>query len=180
MQIVVPTTMDQTGEEAYASVRRKLKRAVSTVCPYLPASEKDDIVQAACLRLIKIQRKSEGEREFNASYLWRVAYSALIDETRRRRRRREDPLEQEVLDTTFHAPGNPERETVAREVGSAIQVCLLKLVRTRRLAVTLYLQGYGVPQAAQLLGWRRKKVENLVYRGLADLRQCLNTKGINP
>jgi len=172
--------MDQTEGEAYASLRRKLEQALSKICPYLPASEKDDVVQAAILRLLKIQQKSEGNREFNASYLWRVAYSALIDETRRRRRRREDPLEQEVLDTTVHASGNPERETVAREVGSAIQGCLQTLVRSRRLAVTLYLQGYGVPEAAQLLGWRRKKVENLVYRGLADLRQCLNTKGIKP
>ena len=85
-----------------------------------------------------------------------------------------------MLDTAAHATGNPERETAARQVGSAIQGCLQRLVKTRRLAVTLYLQGYGVPEAAQLLGWRRKKVENLVYRGLADLRQCLDTKGIKP
>ena len=177
---MVPTTKGPTEGEAYASVRRKLEQAVSKICPYLPASDKDDVVQAAILRLLKIQQKSEGNREFNASYLWRVAYSALIDETRRRRRRKEDPLEQEVLDTTVHASGNPERETAARELGSAIQVCLQRLVRTRRLAVTLYLQGHGVPEAAQLLDWQRKKVENLVYRGLVDLRQCLNAKGIKP
>jgi len=167
-------------DEEFADIRRKLEQAVATVCPYLPADEKDDVVQAACLRLLKIQQKNEGEREFSASYLWKVAYSALIDETRRRRRRREDPLVQEMLDTTVHAPGNPEREAAAREVGSAIQGCLQRLVRTRRLAVTLYLQGHGVPESAQLLGWKRKKVENLVYRGLADLRHCLDIKGIKP
>ena len=29
-------------------------------------------------------------------------------------------------------------------------------------------------------GWTTKRAENLVYRGLADLRQCLERKGLNP
>lgn len=138
------------------------------------------MVQAATLRLIKIQQKSEGNREFKASYLWRVAYSALIDEIRRRRRRREEPLEQEQLDSIAEARGNPERHYRGRQVGAAIQDCLRRLLRPRRLAVTLYLQGYGVPETANLLGWQRKRAENLVYRGLADLRRCLEGKGVRP
>jgi len=180
LQVVVVPTRDHTEDATFASVRRKLERAVSAQCPYLEAGERQDIVQAACLRLIKIQRKGEGNREFNASYLWRVAYSALIDEIRRQRRRREAPLEQETLDARVLESENPENEAASRQIGSAIQGCLLQLVRNRRLAVTLHLQGYGVPEAAQLLGWQRKKTENLVYRGLADLRQCLIGKGIRP
>jgi RNA polymerase sigma-70 factor (ECF subfamily) len=180
LQVAVLPTKDHTEDESFASARRRLERAVSAHCPYLEVSERQDIVQAACLRLIKIREKGEGNREFNASYLWRVAYSALIDEIRRQRRRREEPLEQETLDAANHPAGNPERETASREVGSAIRSCLLGLVRNRRLAVTLYLQGYGVPEAARLLGWPRKKAENLVYRGLADMRQCLAGKGIEP
>ena len=50
--------------------------------------------------------------------------------------------------------------------------------RERRLAVTLHLQGHSVPEAARLLDWAVKRTENLVYRGLADLRECLTAKGI--
>ena len=50
--------------------------------------------------------------------------------------------------------------------------------RERRLAVTLYLQGHSVPAAARLLEWTAKRTENLVYRGLADLRECLTAKGM--
>jgi RNA polymerase sigma-70 factor (ECF subfamily) len=52
--------------------------------------------------------------------------------------------------------------------------------RDRRLAVTLYLQGHTVPEAARILDWSGKRTENLVYRGLADLRECLMAKGMRP
>jgi RNA polymerase sigma-70 factor (ECF subfamily) len=77
------------------------------------------------------------------------------------------------------APG-PERQYAAGQVGRAIRDCLLGLVTDRRLAVALHLQGHSVPQAAALLGWDRKRTENLVYRGLADLRACLEKKGVSP
>jgi RNA polymerase sigma-70 factor (ECF subfamily) len=51
-------------------------------------------------------------------------------------------------------------------------------VPPRRHAVTLSLQGHSVPEIGRLLGWTGKKAENLVYRGMADLRECLEGKGI--
>ena len=35
-------------------------------------------------------------------------------------------------------------------------------------------------EAAGILDWSAKRVENLVYRGLADLRDCLAAKGFKP
>jgi len=62
----------------------------------------------------------------------------------------------------------------------AIRACLAAANRDRRLALVLYLQGHSVPEAARILGWDVKRTENLVYRGLADLRQCLLNKGHRP
>jgi RNA polymerase sigma-70 factor (ECF subfamily) len=56
----------------------------------------------------------------------------------------------------------------------------MAMKRERRLAVTLHLQGHTVPEAARILDWAAKQTENLVYRGLADLRACLMAKGIRP
>ena len=78
------------------------------------------------------------------------------------------------------AQGDPERSAAYRELGAAVRECLLGANRDRRLAVTLYLQGHSVPEAARLLGWDAKRTENLVYRGLADLRQCLMGRGHTP
>jgi RNA polymerase sigma-70 factor (ECF subfamily) len=46
--------------------------------------------------------------------------------------------------------------------------------------VTLHLHGHSLVEAARILDWAAKQTENLVYRGLADLRKCLLAKGIRP
>ena len=76
-------------------------------------------------------------------------------------------------------PGG-DLEDPSREVGRGIQSCLLRMKRERRLAVTLYLQGHNVAEAARILDWPVKRTENLIYRGLADLRACLKSKRIEP
>ena len=75
---------------------------------------------------------------------------------------------------------NPERTAVARQIGRGIRGCLRAMKQERRLAVTLHLQGHTVPEAARLLNWAFKRTENLVYRGLSDLRACLTAKGLQP
>jgi RNA polymerase sigma-70 factor (ECF subfamily) len=160
-------------------VREVLVRAVAKVCPSWLADHADDLVQAALIRVAEIKRRSEGKVELSAFYLRKAAYSAVVDEIRRRRRRQEVPLEDERPEThpATTAP-DPERSCAGREIGRAIRECLGRFVRPRRLAVTLHLQGHTVAESARLLGWSPKRAENLVYRGLADLRSCLEAKGM--
>lgn len=169
-------------EARYRDLRGNLLRAVNRVCPPWLASRRDDLVQAAVLRVMDVERKSEGERELNKAYLYRVAHSALIDEIRRHRRRGEVPIEDEVTDQPPPDLGSvsPERTAVSADIGRAIQECLSEIKRERRLAVTLYLQGHSVPESAAILDWTPKRTENLVYRGLADLRQRLLERGVTP
>ena len=122
----------------------------------------------------------EGNPILTSSYLYKVAHSALVDEIRRVRRRGEVDLEETGVAAVTVTRPDPERITAAREVGRGIQDCLLRMSRERRLAVTLYLQGHTVPEAARILDWPAKRTENLVYRGLADLRECLTRKGMQP
>ena len=65
-------------------------------------------------------------------------------------------------------------------IGAGIGECMTHLNEDRRVAVTMYLLGHNVPETAGLLGWTRKRVENLVYRGLAALRKCLEGKELAP
>ena len=99
---------------------------------------------------------------------------------RRIGRRQETDLEDEAVAAAAIAKPSPERTAASREVGRGIQECLLAMKRERRLAVTLHLQGHTVPETARILDWAAKQTENLVYRGLADLRECLMAKGLRP
>jgi RNA polymerase sigma-70 factor (ECF subfamily) len=168
----------------YSKLRRDIVRAVARICPSWLANQRDDLVQTAMMRVMQIVEsqppRPEGDAPFASSYLHKVAYSVLVDEIRRVTRRQETDLEDEAVDRTAVVDRDPEREAASREIGAGIQDCLSRLSEDRRLAVTLYLQGHSVPDAARLLDWTAKRTENLVYRGLADLRECLSTKGLRP
>jgi RNA polymerase sigma-70 factor (ECF subfamily) len=46
--------------------------------------------------------------------------------------------------------------------------------------VRMHLAGYERHEIADLLGWTEPKTRNLLYRGLSDLRQILESWGIRP
>jgi len=174
--------MEQPPPGSPEELRADLVRAVRRICPAWLADCADDLVQVALLKVMKVQRKSEGKAALSSLYLQRVARSALIDEIRRRRRRPEVPLDEAVEShpAMWTAYPDPESAAVGRELGRTIQTCLGRLIRPRQAAVTLHLLGHSVPEAARLLGWSVKKAENLVYRGLADLQGCLKREGAAP
>jgi RNA polymerase sigma-70 factor (ECF subfamily) len=168
----------------YTQLHRDLVKAVDRVCPRWMADRADDLVQVALMRVMEIQRKKEGTAEFSSFYLKKAAYSAMIDEIRRLRRRQEVSMEGggEEEDAVTYDPAapdpDPERGAAGKEIGRAIRDCLGLMVAPRRHAVTLNLQGHSVPEIGNLMGWTAKKAENLVYRGMSDLRGCLGNKGI--
>lgn len=143
-------------------IRQVLIRAVERHCPPALSAHREDLVQMALLRLLERPR-SEGSAPRGASYLWRVAYTVVIDEIRRFRRQQRQA---EQLPTD-------EGRTPGPEARSELLDCLGALKERRRTAVTLHLQGFRTGEVAAALGWTDKQAENLVYRGLADLRACL-------
>jgi RNA polymerase sigma-70 factor, ECF subfamily len=143
-------------------IRQVLIRAVERHCPPALAAHREDLVQMALLRLVERPR-GEGSAPRGASYLWRVAYTVVIDEIRRFRRQQRQ-AEQLPRD---------ERGTPGPEARSELLECLGALQERRRTAVTLHLEGFRTSEVAAALGWTEKQAENLVYRGLADLRACL-------
>jgi RNA polymerase sigma-70 factor, ECF subfamily len=143
-------------------IRQVLIRAVERHCPPALALHREDLVQMSLVRLLE-RSTGEGSNPRGASYLWRVAYTVVIDEIRRFRRQQRQ-AEQLPRD---------ERATHGPEARSEILDCLERLQDRRRTAVELHLQGFRTAEVATALGWTEKQAENLVYRGLADLRACL-------
>lgn len=157
-------------DDAIDRLRRQLAGEVKRVCPRRLASERDDIVQAALIRILRLMR-GDGDTTISSAYLRRVAVTATIDEIRRQRRRSEDTLADGV-DVAHSLPG-PEEHAIGQQLQRAIQSSLARLGEARRQAVSLHLRGHSVPEAAHSLGWSRKRVANLTHRGLRDLRRGL-------
>ena len=165
--------------DGHEHLRATLARVVSRVCPPWLANQRDDIVQAAWLRVVP-HLAGEGKPPLAASYLAKVAYSAVVDEIRRLRRLRETGIDAAATTAADGVAGDPERRAESRRISQAIRACLGSLVADRRSATTLHLLGHSVPDVARLTGWNEKRAENLVYRGLAELRKCLIAKGVRP
>ena len=144
-------------------IRQVLIRAVQRHCPPALAAVREDLVQTALLRLLERRQGGEGSTAREASYLWRVAYTVVIDEIRRARRQQRQAQQL----------GGGDGGTPGPEARSEILDCVDGLQERRRAAVTLHLQGFRTAEVATALGWTEKQAENLVYRGLADLRACL-------
>ena len=156
------------GAGPWAQVRDVLVRAVGKHCPAQLASMREDLVQVAFLKLAE-RGQREGNAAPQASYTWKVAFTVVVDELRRRRRGETYALE---------AASRAEVSASGPDIGLEIDDCLKRLSEDRRLAVTFYLQGFRMVEAATALGWSEKRVENLVHRGIKELRLCLGDKGV--
>lgn len=167
--------------EEFEALSRRVSSAVRRSCPAWLAGQVEDIAQNVLMKLLKTQNSSEGNRSFSAVYLEKSAYGAVVDEIRRVSRRREDRVEDVTLAERAVSDGaGPDRSSYGGEIAAGILSCLKGLSRSRKLAVTLYLHGCTVPETASRLEWHLKRTESHVYRGLADLRDCLSQKGLRP
>ena len=162
-------------------IRRQLVAAVGRACPRRLADQREDIVQSALVRLIRILDREESPTTPSATYIWSTAYSVTLDELRSARHRRERPLDESEAEQRGAPPGsNPEEQSTARQLGRGVLDCLRGTLPERKRAVMLHYLGYKPREVAHMLGVSAKKISNLVYRGLDDLRRCLEAKGLTP
>lgn len=178
-----PTARSSAADEASApeveSLRKSLATAVARTCPFWLSQEREDLVQTALLRIVGLRGRGEPPSEMTATYLWKTAYSVTLDEIRRARWRFERTME--VGSSGDDRPAtslDPERAASAREISLQVRACLRKLEISRRRAVVLRLAGYGHAEAAQRLGMTVRQLANFIHRGMKQLRQCLQAKGI--
>jgi len=175
---------DQRFERLLQQYSALLKGLISQHCPRDLGIDVVDVEQEARLRL---WRALEREKELTdpASYIHRIAITTTIDAVRRVLARREDQLHasddddaNDGLTITVDPSHAPDAVAERRELMQRIGAAVASLQENRRHAVKLHLQGLGLAEIAELLGWTEAKVRNLVYRGMEDLREALRGEGI--
>lgn len=162
------------GEDSafYHRLLRELGIAVAQRLPGQSVEVREEIVQMATVKIWRmLERGKKKKSDLSRTYLRRVAYSVFIDLVRKRHD--EEPFEPNVHDIRAPETAGPEAKAAGRELGRRISAALGRLETSRRRAVVLHLQGHSVRETAKILGWSYKKAENLVYRGLAQVRDYL-------
>lgn len=142
----------------------------------------DELLQDVRVRLWKALESGEKISSVSASYVYSAGRSAAIDLIRRRREEREYSLSASSEEEPMIAAAVPTQlETmVRRDVVERLEQAIDALDPPRAVAVRMHLAGYGREEIGELLGWTEPKTRNLIYRGLADLRDRLRALGIDP
>jgi RNA polymerase sigma factor (sigma-70 family) len=148
----------------------------------LDESGLDEVMQEVRIRLWRARGTSEQVGETNTSYVYRTASSAALDVLRRRRARqaeRHDSIDVEDSVATLTAPSpDPHAALEGSELANRVARAIEEIPASRRPAVRMHLVGYPREEIARLMGWTEAKTRNLLYRGLADLRERLTAEGI--
>ena len=163
-----------------------LRAVVARQCPTYMGLQIEDIEQEARMRIWRAL-KSEREIRNPASYIHRIAVTATIDAVRRVKARHEEQLRTTEDDQDEHGhlaiaadpSQGPDREAERTLLRAKVAAALDALGDNRRRAVQLHLEGMTTAEIGTLLGWSEAKARNLVYRGLADLRESLRAEGID-
>lgn len=147
----------------------------------LQESDLDEVLQEVRIRLWRADPRGEQIERLGASYVYRTAVSAALDLLRRRRAYAADSTDS-VDDHAgrIAAPQHAGTAIEQQELTGRILLAVDALHAPRRAVVRMYLNGYEREEIAELLGWTEAKTRNLLYRGLADLRQRLTDMGITP
>ncbi len=147
----------------------------------LPEADVEELVQDVRVRLWRARPDSEQIRTVGASYVYRTAVSAALDLLRRRRAGNTVPFELHEHDgaaAETKRAVSAEEELAESELAEQIVHVVGAIAPARRPVVRMHLAGYPREEIAELLGWTEAKTRNLLYRGLADLREGLLERGI--
>lgn len=149
----------------------------------LDEAAQDEVMQEVRIRLWRARGTSEQIDETNTSYVYRTASTAALDVIRRRRSRqadRHDAIEEGGGGVGILAAPEPDPHQVLEgsELAERVSRAIEAIPATRRPAVRMHLAGYPREEIAELMGWTEAKTRNLLYRGLADLRERLASEGV--
>jgi RNA polymerase sigma-70 factor (ECF subfamily) len=156
----------------------------------LSEADVDEVMQEVRIRLWHASERgggpaSEQVAQVSASYVYKTAVSAALDILRRRRAHHAEqtvPLDAredggDAPAVRAAAPG-PEADIEASELAAQVARAIEAIPASRRPVVRMHLAGYPREEIAALMGWSEAKTRNLLYRGLADLRERLTELGI--
>ncbi len=157
----------------------------------LSGDDLDEVLQDVRVRLWRAHGQSEQLATVSASYVYRTAMSAALDLLRRRRRSStvsatsRDTTEDsdtavDDLAASVEGHSNPQAALDASETSRAVLAAIERIPKSRRAVVRMYLMGHPPMEIAGLMGWTEPKTRNLLYRGLADVRAELASRGYGP
>jgi len=170
---------------AFEELVRHYDGAVLRLAIHLTGSQTDaqDVYQEAFLKAYK----SIGNFRFECSFytwIYRIVTNICLDHIRKKNVRKEDsPVATDQSGDQFdvlsqvpdgRAAANPERDLMARELGSRINRALAKLTPRERMVFELkHYQGLKLRTVGEILNTTEETAKNTLFRATQKLRGAL-------
>jgi RNA polymerase sigma-70 factor (ECF subfamily) len=144
----------------------------------------EDLVAEVFVRVIeKVGGYVQGSTPFQA-WLFRIARNLVTDHYRSVKRRPQVSFEQWLAAEPGAEPGGWDNAIDGLPLREELQAGLHMLTEEQRQVIILHvIEGWDMPQVAQLLGRSLPSVKSLYYRGMESLRRALSAppaKAVRP
>jgi RNA polymerase sigma-70 factor (ECF subfamily) len=73
---------------------------------------------------------------------------------------------------------DPDQQFTRSELAEQVERAIGTIQPSRRAVVRMHLLGHPREEIAGVMGWTEAKTRNLLYRGLAELRERLQAEGV--
>lgn len=165
-------------ESRFEGMVRQYGRLISTVVARVGGQAtslyREDIEQQV---LIELWRQVDREQKIDhpSSYLYRAAVRETV-----RVLKRELSREASSPDTegAWRGGESPFQSLAGKEQAEQVEACVAALAADRQRAVRAHLAGFDVREVMRMNGWPYQKARNLIARGMAELREALQGRGI--
>lgn len=139
----------------------------------------DDVEQEVSIRLWNALQRDPNAL-LPASYIQRTVLSALVDAVRRAEARPVEPMPEGAEEVLVSEAPQPDAHAFDARWAQALQAAVAALPERRQRPLQLYLQGFSVPEVAELCGMTFDAGRKLVYRGLDEVKARLRAEGWEP
>lgn len=171
-------------DELWRKLAPHVRAAVSRHRSRDMALAADDLVQEVRIRVWKVH-KGDRNSSLNTSYYYKVVNSAIIDCLRSYRGtlahsaraedggRDGDEDETALIEQIGVDDRGPEAHFDEQQQRTQLLSAIQQLPADRRRAVGLFLQGFTVPEIAEIFGCDQNRAHNLTYRGVRALKDLM-------
>jgi len=138
----------------------------------------DDISQEIKIKIWRLLH-SEKNIKNHASYIKKIVNSSVIDLLRKWKRDQGIMLAEKQKKVSEIKKDYPIAISLEENLRDTVAEAVDSLIESRRKVVRLHLMDMTIEEISAYFNWSTDKTRNLLYRGLADLKNLLRNKDID-
>ena len=140
--------------------------------------DRDDLLQEIHIRIWKASRNNNNDIRYFNAYLKKIITSVFINEINRINKENKTL---EIAGPSLNPNGNTNGRTAAEDrfLKDVLVASIDDLKEPKRRVIRLRLEGFSFEEIACLNSWTYRKTCLIFYRGLKDLKNKLEQKGIH-